>query len=86
MLANSDRRITARSWYFGNLTLDPTNPDVIYMPNVALYRSEDGGKTITVLRGAPGGDDYHQIWIDPTDSNRHGSRHRSGNYHQPRPR
>jgi len=38
------------------------------MPNVALYRSEDGGKTISIVRGAPGGDDYHQIWIDPKNS------------------
>ena len=38
------------------------------MPNVALYRSEDGGKTITVVRGAPGGDDYHQIWVDLKNS------------------
>jgi hypothetical protein len=43
-------------------------PDVIYMPNVALYRSEDGGKTISIVRGAPGGDDYHQLWIDPKNS------------------
>jgi photosystem II stability/assembly factor-like uncharacterized protein len=69
-LANSDRRITGRAWYFGSITVDPQNPDVIYVPNVALYRSEDGGKTISVLRGAPGGDDYHQIWIDPKDSSR----------------
>ena len=45
-----------------------TNPNVIYVPNVALYRSEDGGKTISIVRGAPGGDDYHQIWIDPKNS------------------
>lgn len=70
VLANSDRRITARSWYFGNLTLDPQNPDVIYVPSVALYRSEEGGKSFSVLRGAPGGDDYHQIWIDPQNSAR----------------
>ncbi|MGB7585996.1 MAG: hypothetical protein WBM11_14210, partial [Terriglobales bacterium] len=60
----------SRAWYFGNITVDPENPDVIYMPNVALYRSEDGGKTISVLRGAPGGDDYHQIWVDPKNSSR----------------
>ena len=69
-LQSSDRRITARSWYFGNLTLDPQNPDVIYIPNIALYRSQDGGKNFSVLRGAPGGDDYHQIWVDPQDSAR----------------
>ncbi len=69
-LASSDRRITSRAWYFGSITVDPQNPDVVYMPNVALYRSEDGGKTISVVRGAPGGDDYHQIWVDPKDSSR----------------
>jgi photosystem II stability/assembly factor-like uncharacterized protein len=69
-LQNEDRRLTSRAWYFGSITVDPSNPDVIYMPNVALYRSEDGGKTISVLRGAPGGDDYHQIWVDPKASSR----------------
>src|SRR5215469_5547354 len=69
-LANPDRRLTSRSWYFGNITIDPNNPDVFYVPNVALYRSEDGGKTISIVRGAPGGDDYHQIWVDPKNSAR----------------
>ena len=69
-LANSDPRLTSRAWYFSQPTVDPGNPDVIYIPNVALYRSEDGGKTIAIVRGAPGGDDYHQLWIDPKNSSR----------------
>jgi photosystem II stability/assembly factor-like uncharacterized protein len=68
ILANADPRITSRAWYFNRLTVDPQNPDVVYMPNVALYRTEDGGKTISVVRGAPGGDDYHELWIDPKNS------------------
>ena len=67
-LQNDDPRLTSRAWYFSSITIDPNNPDVIYIPNVALYRSEDGGKTISIVRGAPGGDDYHQIWIDPRNS------------------
>lgn len=67
-LANGDSRLTSRPWYFMDLTVDPSNSDVIYIPNIALYRSEDGGKTISIVRGAPGGDDYHQIWVDPKDS------------------
>jgi photosystem II stability/assembly factor-like uncharacterized protein len=67
-LADDDPRLTSRAWYFSNITIDPRNPDVLYVPNVALYRSEDGGKTISIVRGAPGGDDYHQIWIDPRNS------------------
>jgi photosystem II stability/assembly factor-like uncharacterized protein len=70
LLKNSDPRLTSRAWYFGNITVDPQNPDVFYVPNVALYRSEDGGQTVSIVRGAPGGDDYHQLWIDPKDSTR----------------
>ena len=68
ILANSDPRLTSRAWYFMGITVDADNPDVIYMPNIALYRSQDGGKTISIVRGAPGGDDYHQLWVDPKDS------------------
>ena len=67
-LVNKDDRLTSRSWYFNCLTIDPQNPDVLYIPNVALYRTEDGGKTFGIVRGAPGGDDYHQVWIDPKNS------------------
>jgi photosystem II stability/assembly factor-like uncharacterized protein len=68
VLENADPRLTSRAWYFNSVTIDPSNPDVIYVPNVALYRSEDGGKTISIVRGAPGGDDYHQLWVDPKNS------------------
>lgn len=68
-LASSDPRLTSRAWYFMSLAIDPENPDVLYIPNVALYRTNDGGKTIEIVRGAPGGDDYHQIWVDPKNSN-----------------
>jgi photosystem II stability/assembly factor-like uncharacterized protein len=67
-LANTDDRLTSRAWYFNSVTIDPRNSDVIYIPNVAVYRSEDGGKTISVVRGAPGGDDYHLLWVDPKNS------------------
>ncbi len=67
VLRNGDDRLTSRSWYFNCLTIDPQNPDVLYVPNVALYRTEDGGKTFGIVRGAPGGDDYHQVWVDPKD-------------------
>jgi photosystem II stability/assembly factor-like uncharacterized protein len=70
VLRNSDARLISRAWYFGNISIDPHNPDVLYIPNVALYRSEDGGQTISIVRGAPGGDDYHQLWLDPKNSSR----------------
>jgi sortilin (neurotensin receptor 3) len=60
-----DRRIWGRGWYFGNVTIEPRDPDVVYACNTALYRSRDGGKTFVPIHGAPGGDDYHDLWIDP---------------------
>jgi len=53
---------------FQRVTIDPQNSDVVYMPNVALYRSEDAGRQFRSCAGAPGGDDYHHIWVDPANS------------------
>jgi photosystem II stability/assembly factor-like uncharacterized protein len=47
--------------------VDPKNPDVIYSTSIVAWRSADGGKTWTGFRGAPGGDDYQNIWISPND-------------------
>jgi photosystem II stability/assembly factor-like uncharacterized protein len=68
--ASSDPRIWGRGWYFGGITVEPRNPDVVYACNTALYRSEDGGKTFVPVKGAPGGDDYHVLWIDPQTPSR----------------
>ncbi|MFL6195273.1 MAG: WD40/YVTN/BNR-like repeat-containing protein, partial [Thermoanaerobaculia bacterium] len=51
--------------YFAMLEVDPKNPDVVYVTGQSLRRSTDGGKTFSFFRGAPGGDDYHFLWIDP---------------------
>ncbi|MGH9585301.1 MAG: WD40/YVTN/BNR-like repeat-containing protein, partial [Bryobacteraceae bacterium] len=67
-LANHDPRITTRAWYFNCITVDPNDPDIVYVPNVAFYRLSGGGKNLSIVRGAPGGDDYHQVWIDPANS------------------
>ncbi len=70
LLVNADERLTSRAWYFSRVTVDPSDPDTIYVPNVALLGSTDGGKTLTVVRGAPGGDDYHELWVDPKNRDR----------------
>jgi photosystem II stability/assembly factor-like uncharacterized protein len=69
-LVGTDPRIRGRLWYFGEVTIDPKDPNVVYLPNVSIYRSADGGKTFAAIKGAPGGDDYHSLWIDPTDPQR----------------
>jgi len=66
----ADRRIWERGWYFAGVTVDPKDADVVYACDTALYRSTDGGKTFVPVKGAPGGDDYHRLWIDPGDSRR----------------
>ncbi len=47
---------------------DPRNPDVLYMTSTVTWKSTDAGKTWIGFRGAPGGDDYQNIWINPNDS------------------
>jgi photosystem II stability/assembly factor-like uncharacterized protein len=47
------------------LTVDPSNPRVVYSASTVMWRTEDGGRTWTAVRGAPGGDDYQRIWINP---------------------
>jgi photosystem II stability/assembly factor-like uncharacterized protein len=49
--------------------IDPKNPDVTYMVSTVTWKSTDGGTSWTGFRGAPGGDDYQNIWINPHDSN-----------------
>jgi photosystem II stability/assembly factor-like uncharacterized protein len=68
---SSDARIWGRGWYFCVVTVDPKNADVVYVSNTALYKSTDGGRTWGApIKGAPGGDDYRQLWIYPDDPNR----------------
>ena len=62
---SGDQALWGRGWYFEKITVDPKNADIVYVPNVAVNRSRDGGATWDVIRGSPGGDDYHQVWISP---------------------
>jgi photosystem II stability/assembly factor-like uncharacterized protein len=65
---NDDNRLWGREGDFHEIKPDPTNCDVLYVANIASWKSTDGGKTFTDLRGAPGGDDYQRIWINPKNS------------------
>jgi len=67
-LTDDEDRIWHRGWYFGSVTVDPANADVVYVMNTSVYRSEDAGATFQGFKGAPGGDDYHQLWIDPSNA------------------
>jgi photosystem II stability/assembly factor-like uncharacterized protein len=65
-----DQRIWGRGWYFCSLTVDPKDADRVYVMDTIVLRSEDGGRHFIALKGDPTGDDFHTLWIDPTDSDR----------------
>ncbi|MGA7522888.1 MAG: hypothetical protein WBW84_10420 [Acidobacteriaceae bacterium] len=67
---NDETRLWGRGWYFEAVTVDPVNPDKAYVINTATYVTTDAGRTWTPIKGAPGGDDYHQLWVNPQDGNR----------------
>jgi photosystem II stability/assembly factor-like uncharacterized protein len=62
---NDELRLWGRGFDFAEVKVDPKNHDVVYVANTSAYRSNDGGKTFTAIKGAPGGDDYHTFWINP---------------------
>jgi photosystem II stability/assembly factor-like uncharacterized protein len=66
---NADERLWGRDGDFNEVKVDPRNPDVLYVANIVTWKSSDGGQTFTAFRGAPGGDDYHRLWISPDDPN-----------------
>ncbi len=49
--------------------VDSKNADIVYCASTVTMRSTDGGKTWSGFRGAPGGDDYQNLWINPNDPN-----------------
>ena len=68
---STDTRIrNGQGGYNCGVYVSSTNPDVVYTINTSSYVSTDGGNTFTGFKGAPGGDDPQQMWIDPTNGQR----------------
>jgi len=65
------RRINEVDWltssYMSRITVSPADPDTLYTAGQSVHLSLDGGQTFRVFRGAPGGDDFHAVWINPRD-------------------
>ena len=57
-----------RAWYYTTLTIDPTNADVVWFPQVRMLKTIDGGKSVLTVK--KGGWDHHDVWIDPTNTKR----------------
>ncbi len=61
----SDNRVYGRGDDFAAITVDPRDPNTLYSMNVVAWKSTDAGVTWKSFRGAPGGDDYQRLWINP---------------------
>jgi len=64
---NSDPRVLARPADASDVRVHPTDPDIVIVPTVVTWKSTDGGRTFTAIRGAPGGDDYQKAWFNPAN-------------------
>jgi photosystem II stability/assembly factor-like uncharacterized protein len=62
---NDETRVWGRGSDFAEVRVDPKNRDIVYSANTSTYRSTDAGTTFHAWKGAPGGDDYHTVWINP---------------------
>jgi photosystem II stability/assembly factor-like uncharacterized protein len=62
---SNEARVLSRGTDTSAVRVDPKNPDVVYVANTSTYKSTDAGATFTAIKGAPGGDDYQSIWINP---------------------
>ena len=68
-LLTSDGRLWGRGADFAEVKADPKNENIVYSANIVMWKSVDGGKNWKGIKGAPGGDDYHRIWINPNNTN-----------------
>jgi photosystem II stability/assembly factor-like uncharacterized protein len=65
---NDEHKIRERSWYYTGVYPHPKNAEGVWIPNVELHESTDGGRTFTSVPVPHG--DCHDLWIDPDDPNR----------------
>jgi photosystem II stability/assembly factor-like uncharacterized protein len=52
-------------YYFGELRVDPLDPDKIFVLGVPVLRSDDGGKTFVNINGDNVHVDHHALWVSP---------------------
>ncbi len=65
MRVNDEQAFTG--YYASHITVSPTDPDTVYLVGQSIRKCDQGGAHCTIIRGSPGGDDYHFIWMNPKD-------------------
>lgn len=68
-MVNSDRELNFRPFYYSDVRVDPSNPEVVYTLSGGLSKSTDGGRTFKTIANGQHGDNQG-LWIDPQNSNR----------------
>ena len=68
-LVNASRALRQRAWYYSTLTVNPSNRDEVWFPQVPMLRTIDGGKTLQYMKGIHHGD-HHDVWFDPKNPKR----------------
>jgi photosystem II stability/assembly factor-like uncharacterized protein len=67
--ASADRKVRQRAWYYSTLTINPANADDVWLPQVGMVRTIDGGRTLEYVGGFRHGD-HHDLWVDPQNPRR----------------
>jgi photosystem II stability/assembly factor-like uncharacterized protein len=68
VLVSSHRDLMHRPWYYTHVFADPCHGETVYVANLALWKSTDGGASFTEIQTPHG--DNHDLWIDPADPSR----------------
>ena len=70
-LITHNHNLGGRTHYYNNCFVTPDDPDEALFLTGSIFRTKDGGRTATPLRGRQRpGDDHHDMWIDPTNGDR----------------
>jgi photosystem II stability/assembly factor-like uncharacterized protein len=65
-LTSDDQKWSVRAWYYSAITADPNDENTVYLMNLQVWRSVDGGRNFSMVRVEHG--DTHIMWVDPNDS------------------
>jgi photosystem II stability/assembly factor-like uncharacterized protein len=67
-MVSPNRDLMHRPWYYSHVFADPGHGDTVYVTNLQMWKSTDGGTTFNEVTTRHG--DNHDLWIDPKDPSR----------------
>jgi len=65
---SDDLQLIQRPWYYCHIFADPQDPDTVYINNLKMWKSSDGGSSFDEIPTPHG--DNHDLWIDPAEPQR----------------